>query len=56
LRVHDPDRIALQMVKDLLDESTFDASPGHVIPGKIGEAVAGVAGRIRDLASGEHPE
>ncbi len=49
-------RIALQMVKDLLDESTYDASPGHVVPGKIGEAVSGVAGRLRDLANGEHPE
>lgn len=25
-------RIALQMVKDVLDESSFDASPGHVVP------------------------
>jgi len=49
-------RIALQMVKDLLDESTFDASPGHVIPGKVGKAAAGVAGRLRDLASDEDPE
>jgi pyruvate dehydrogenase (quinone) len=49
-------RIAMQMVKDLLDESTFDASPGHVIPGKLGEAVAGVAGRLRDRAGDEHPE
>jgi pyruvate dehydrogenase (quinone) len=49
-------RIALQMVKDLLDESTFEASPGHVIPGRIGEAVSRVAGRIRDLTSDEHPE
>ena len=49
-------RIALQMVKDLLDESTFDASPGHVIPDKLGEAVAGVIGHLRDRASDEHPE
>jgi hypothetical protein len=28
-------RIAQQMVKDLLDESSFAASPGHVIPGKV---------------------
>ncbi|MGH9299370.1 MAG: thiamine pyrophosphate-dependent enzyme, partial [Acidimicrobiales bacterium] len=26
-------RIALQMVKDMLDESSFDASPGSVLPG-----------------------
>ena len=37
-------RIAMQMVKDMLDESSFDAGPGHVIPGKVGEAMAGVAG------------
>jgi pyruvate dehydrogenase (quinone) len=49
-------RIAMQMVKDMLDEASFDASPGHVIPGKVGEAVAGVAGRLRDLTSEEHPE
>jgi pyruvate dehydrogenase (quinone)/pyruvate oxidase len=49
-------RIAMQMVKDMLDEASFDASPGHVIPGKVGAAVAGVAGRLRDLTSEEHPE
>lgn len=49
-------RIAMQMVKDLLDESTFEASPGHVIPGRLGEAVSGVAGRLRDMTSDEHPE
>jgi pyruvate dehydrogenase (quinone)/pyruvate oxidase len=35
--------IALQMVKDVLDESSFEASPGHVIPdavGKLGRSVA----------------
>ncbi len=47
-------RIALQMVKDMLDESTFAASPGHVIPGKVGQAAAGLAGRLRDHASDEH--
>jgi hypothetical protein len=26
------------MVKDVLDESSFAASPGHAIPGKLGEA------------------
>jgi pyruvate dehydrogenase (quinone) len=58
LREGTPNRncIALQMVKDLLDESAFEASPGHVIPGRIGEAVSGVAGRLRDLAGDEHPE
>jgi pyruvate dehydrogenase (quinone)/pyruvate oxidase len=48
-------RIALQMVKDMLDESSFAASPGHVIPGKVGEAVAGIAGKLRDRADDEHP-
>jgi pyruvate dehydrogenase (quinone)/pyruvate oxidase len=49
-------RIAMQMVKDMLDESTFEASPGHVIPGPVGRAAAGLAGRLRDHASEEHPE
>ena len=48
-------RIALQMVKDLLDESSFAASPGHVIPGKLGEAVSGIAGKLRDRADDDHP-
>jgi len=47
-------RIALQMVKDMLDESSFDASPGHFIPGRIGQAVSGVVGRLRDSADAEH--
>ncbi len=49
-------RIALQMVKDMLDESTFDASPGHIIPGKLGKAVSGVVGKLRDRADEEHPQ
>jgi pyruvate dehydrogenase (quinone)/pyruvate oxidase len=49
-------RIAMQMVKDMLDESTFDASPGHVMPGKVGHAVAGLAGKLRDHADDRHPE
>jgi len=48
-------RIALQMVKDVLDESTFQASPGHVVPGPIGKAFSGLAGRLRDRADDEHP-
>jgi hypothetical protein len=38
-----PTAPALQMVKDMLDESSFDASPGHVIPdvvGKVGKQLA----------------
>jgi pyruvate dehydrogenase (quinone)/pyruvate oxidase len=49
-------RIALQMVKDLLDESSFDASPGHFIPGKVGGAISGVVGRLRDRADAQHPD
>jgi pyruvate dehydrogenase (quinone)/pyruvate oxidase len=39
-------RIALQMTKDMLDESSFDASPGHVIPEGVGQAAAKVADRV----------
>jgi pyruvate dehydrogenase (quinone) len=31
-------RIALQVVKDLLDEASFDASPAHAVSGPIGPA------------------
>jgi pyruvate dehydrogenase (quinone) len=41
-------RIALQMVKDLLDESSFDASPAHAIPGPVGRAAAKIAGKLQD--------
>ncbi len=50
------DRIARQMVKDLLDEPAFDASPGHHIPGKVGRAAAGLVGKLRDHAGDEQPE
>jgi pyruvate dehydrogenase (quinone) len=49
-------RIAMQMVKDVLDESSFDASPGHVVPGAIGRAAARVADKLRDRAEAEHPK
>jgi pyruvate dehydrogenase (quinone) len=49
-------RIALQMVKDMLDESSFDASPGHVIPGRVGKALSGVAEKLRNRASSEQPQ
>lgn len=47
------------MVKDMLDESSFDASPAHVLPGRvlpgrIGEAVSGVVGKLRDSADAQH--
>ncbi len=35
---------------------TFDASPGHVIPGRVGRAVSGIAGRLRERAEKEHPK
>jgi pyruvate dehydrogenase (quinone)/pyruvate oxidase len=33
-------RIALQMVKDMLAESSFEASPAHAVPGPVGKAAA----------------
>ena len=39
-------RIALQMVKDMLDESSFDASPGGMLPDGAGERAAGVVSRL----------
>jgi pyruvate dehydrogenase (quinone)/pyruvate oxidase len=49
-------RIALQMVKDVLDESSFDASPGHFVPNAIGRAAARVADKLRDRSDADHPE
>jgi pyruvate dehydrogenase (quinone)/pyruvate oxidase len=49
-------RIAMQMVKDVLDESSFAASPGHHVPGRIGEALSGIAGKLRDRTDEEHPQ
>ncbi len=40
-------RIALQMVKDMLDESTFEASPAHSIPGPLGKGAARIADRLQ---------
>jgi pyruvate dehydrogenase (quinone) len=39
-------RIALQMVKDLLDESSFEASPAHSVPGPVGRAAAKIVGKV----------
>jgi pyruvate dehydrogenase (quinone)/pyruvate oxidase len=44
-------RIALQMVKDMLDESSFNASPGHTVPGPVAKAAAKVTGRLRGTDS-----
>jgi pyruvate dehydrogenase (quinone)/pyruvate oxidase len=49
-------RIALQMVKDVLDEASFDASPGHVVPNKVGRAASRLVGKLRDRAEDEHPD
>ncbi|GIH67630.1 hypothetical protein [Microbispora siamensis] len=52
----DRNRIALQMVKDMLDESSFAASPAHAVLRRVGQAAATLVGRLRDRARGEHPE
>jgi pyruvate dehydrogenase (quinone)/pyruvate oxidase len=44
-------RIALQMVKDMLDESSFQASPAHAVPGPLGKTAAKIAGRLRKADS-----
>jgi pyruvate dehydrogenase (quinone)/pyruvate oxidase len=44
-------RIALQMVRDMLDESSFDASPAHSVPGPVGKAAAKIAGKLRETDS-----
>jgi pyruvate dehydrogenase (quinone)/pyruvate oxidase len=49
-------RIALQIVKDMLDESSFDASPGHVIPDVVGKAASRVADKLRRRADGDQPD
>jgi pyruvate dehydrogenase (quinone)/pyruvate oxidase len=49
-------RIAMQMVKDVLDESSFNASPGHVIPGTVGQAMSGVADKLLNRTEDKHPE
>ncbi|GIH15253.1 thiamine pyrophosphate-dependent enzyme [Rugosimonospora africana] len=40
-------RIALEMVKDLLDEASFEASPGHAIPDRLGRVASRVVGGLR---------
>ena len=48
LREGTPNRkqIALAMVKDMLDESSFEASPGHVIPTGLGHAAEHLVDRM----------
>jgi pyruvate dehydrogenase (quinone)/pyruvate oxidase len=50
LRTGTPNRnhIALQMIKDVLDESSFDTGLGHAVPDRVGRAGAKVAGELRD--------
>jgi pyruvate dehydrogenase (quinone) len=52
LRNGTPNRrvIALQMVKDVLDESSFEASPGHVIPDSVGRVAKNVADKLAHSA------
>jgi pyruvate dehydrogenase (quinone) len=40
-------RIALQMVEDMLDEASFEASPAHTVPGPIGQAGAKIVEHLR---------
>jgi pyruvate dehydrogenase (quinone)/pyruvate oxidase len=49
-------RIALQMVKDVLDESSFDAGPGPTLPGKVGQAASRLVGKVRERAEERHPD
>ncbi|QFY09310.1 pyruvate oxidase [Nonomuraea phyllanthi] len=46
-------RIALQMVKDLLDEASFEASPASSVPRPIGEVGARIADHLRRRADGD---
>ena len=45
-------RIALQMVRDMLDESSFDASPAHSVPGPVARAAAKITGKLQ---GDDHP-
>jgi pyruvate dehydrogenase (quinone) len=44
------------MVKDVLDEASFDASPGRVIPSKLGKAAGRLVDRMRDSAEEGQPD
>jgi pyruvate dehydrogenase (quinone) len=39
-------RIALQMTKDMLDESSFEASPAHAVPGPVARAASRLTGKL----------
>jgi pyruvate dehydrogenase (quinone)/pyruvate oxidase len=46
--------IVLQMVKDMLDDSSFEAGHGH-IPSAAGRVAVKVAATFRDRADADHP-
>ncbi|HEU5034338.1 MAG TPA: thiamine pyrophosphate-dependent enzyme [Mycobacteriales bacterium] len=49
-------RIAMQMVKDMLDESSFEASPGSAAPsGPIGRAAKKLAEKVLERTDEEQP-
>lgn len=39
----------------MMDEFAFANSPGHVIPGKVGQAMSSIAAKLRDHADDKHP-
>jgi pyruvate dehydrogenase (quinone)/pyruvate oxidase len=49
-------RIALQIVKDMLDESSFQASPAHVVPDAVSKAASTLVDHLRDRADPEQPD
>jgi pyruvate dehydrogenase (quinone)/pyruvate oxidase len=49
------DRWRSEKVKDMLDESSFEASPGHVVPDPVGRVARRLVGRMRDRAADKHP-
>ncbi|MEV5753924.1 hypothetical protein AB0L00_39440 [Actinoallomurus sp. NPDC052308] len=49
-------RIALQMVKDVLEEASFEAAPVRAVSGRIGQAASSLIDRLRNRAQNEHPE
>jgi pyruvate dehydrogenase (quinone)/pyruvate oxidase len=55
LKAGTPNRkqIALTMVKDMLDESSFDASPGGFIPGPVGKLAGKFAAKVTEAVRTE---
>jgi pyruvate dehydrogenase (quinone)/pyruvate oxidase len=48
--------IALAMVKDMLDESSFDASPGGRIPDSVGKAAGKVVDKMAEQTRGKESD